>query len=97
MFRKLIIIAAIGLVLLFAGLPSIVAWLDRIGLIEGAASLKAEYLTGTAITVIIVMLIMLPSTYRISFSPCTDRCAVYGALLRARSRYCPACGSRVAA
>lgn len=97
MFRKLIIITGIALVLLLAGLPSIVAWLDRIGLIEGAAWLRAEYITGTAITVIIVLLIMLPTTYRISFRPWTDRCAVCGANLRTGGRYCAACGSRIAA
>ena len=96
MSRKLVVIVAIGLILMFAGLPSIVAWLDRVGIIGWARSVIAEYITGTAITIIVVLLFVLPR--EIWIRRCqpfhTLQCPVCEASLYRDGRYCPECGSR---
>lgn len=97
MSRKLVVIVVVGVILVFSGLPSIVAWLDRIGIIGWARSVKAEYITGTAITIIVVLLFVLPSEnwIRRCQTKRTQRCPVCEASLYRDGRYCPACGSRV--
>jgi len=57
-FRKLIIIALVGLIALTANFLIIAAWLQEQGIIEIAKHLQAEFLTGTAITIIVALLII---------------------------------------
>ena len=97
MSRKLMVITIVIGILAIAGLPAITMALCRLGVIPLARSIRAEYLTGTAIAVIMALLILLPSTYRINFAQRTDQCPVCGQVLRRRGRYCPDCGSRLAA
>lgn len=95
MYRKLIIVAGIGSILFIAGLPSIVAWLDRAGLIEIAAWARVEFLTGTAITVIVALMILLPTEGGLQRYTRSYHCPVCDERLRHHCRYCHTCGSRV--
>ena len=97
MFRKLIVSAPVIGIVLVAGLPVISDCLCRIGVIPLARAIRAEYLTGTALTVIVALLILLPSRWCVRIVPRGYECPVCEASVRPGARYCPACGSRVAA
>lgn len=95
--RRVIVVVPIAAILLLANFLALSEWLDRAGVIGWARSVNAEYITGTAITVIAALLILLPSmpgTERRTCAP-SPRCPVCGEGLRPGGRYCPACGSRV--
>jgi len=58
---------------------------------------KAEYLTGTALTIIVVLFV-LPVPHGHSRERCpkpTQHCRVCDGVLDRPGRYCPACGSRI--
>ena len=98
MSRKLIIITIVVGILAIAGLPAITTALCRLGVIPLARSIRAEYLTGTALAIIVTLLVLLPRTYRDTVARRTDQCPVCGQVLRRHcGRYCPTCGSRIAA
>ena len=97
MFRKLIVIALVIGILFVAGLPFITDCLCHIGVIPLARAIRAEYLTGTAIAVILALLILLPCRWRVRVVTRGYECPVCEASVRPGARYCPACGSRVAA
>ena len=97
MLRKLIVITIVIAILAFAGLPAITTALYRLGVIPIARSIRAEYLTGTALAVILALLILLPSFQRVAVPRRADRYPVCDQPLRHRGRYCPTCGSRLAA
>jgi predicted amidophosphoribosyltransferase len=63
-----------------------------------ARNLRAGHLTGTAITVIIALLILLPkqAIVAIRFLATTGTCHVCGRGISRPARYCPHCGSRTA-
>jgi hypothetical protein len=95
--RKLVVLIVLATLLGLAGMPAIVAWFDRTGLIACARWARAEYVTGTAISVIVVLLFVLPGR---SCRPRRDRvgahqCPVCDSPQFRRGRYCPACGSRI--
>ncbi len=91
--RKLIVVGTILAILLFANVGAITRWLHDVGLIPWAQHLRDEYVTGTAITVIAALLILLPS--RAMWAAYVHRCPVCDVLLLRRGRYCCECGSRV--
>ena len=94
--RKLLVISAILAVIALANTWTIAGWLNESGVIGLASWLRTEYFTGTALTVVIVLLVLIPP--RDSPWPrtrVTPRCRVCDACLEGRGRYCPACGSRV--
>lgn len=97
MSRKLIVSAGLVFILSLAGLPTIVAVLDRVGLIACAQWARAEYVTGTAITVIAVLLFVLPGRSRLPQQEHlgTRQCPVCDSPLLRPGRYCPTCGSRI--
>ena len=80
--RKLIVIGSVGAVLLLANAGAIAAWMQKVGLIPWARSLRSEFLTGTALTIIVVLLILLPS--RAVWAIHVRRCGVCGCLLMRR-------------
>jgi hypothetical protein len=91
--RKLIVLSLVAGVFLLGNLWLVVGWLQNHGVIDGARYLRAEYLTGTAITIIVVLLILLarsgterPTWFR--------RCSVCDHVLVGRGRYCTDCGSK---
>lgn len=85
-----------GCVLLLIGLANMgafVNWLDAVGIMAWAQRVCERYLTGTAITVIAALLILLPSGAVVAV--CAQRCRVCHTLLLRRGKYCSECGSRV--
>ena len=57
--RKLIVLGMIGVVLLLGNILLVASWLAEKGVVDWALSIRSEYLTGTAITIIVVLLILL--------------------------------------
>ena len=62
--RKLIVLASVVAVFLLANVWLVVNWLAERGAIDFAKHIRGEYLTGTAITIIVVLLILLVSPGR---------------------------------
>jgi hypothetical protein len=92
--RKLIVLVLVAAVFLLANVWLAVNWLDKAGVIDLARHIRAEYLTGTAITIIIVLLVLLVRP-RGNGAKLIRRCPVCDHLLLGRARYCGECGSRV--
>jgi ABC-type Fe3+ transport system permease subunit len=76
-----------------ANLGVFVNWLETLGVLAWAQPVCDHYVTETAITVIVVLLVLLPSGTVIAI--CVQRCRVCDALLFRRGKYCSECGSRV--
>ena len=95
--RKLIVVAAVVMIVLLANALALAHWLSEAGVVSWAASVRHEYLTGTAITVIVALLILATGPRRIAagYADWIKRCPVCDRILVRRGRYCPACGSRV--
>lgn len=62
--RKLIVVLLIGLICGVAGIWTIAHWLQEHGVIAMASTIRDEFLTGTAIAVIVALLILLPGSLR---------------------------------
>ncbi|MBN1491091.1 MAG: hypothetical protein JXA69_14345 [Phycisphaerae bacterium] len=95
--RKLIVLGIIAAVFLTANTLTLAGWLDEVGAIGLAVRFRSEFLTGTAITVIVTLLFLLISPDRV---PVVGRlvirhCPVSDHALDRQGRYCPECGSRV--
>ena len=95
--RKIVVLILLGSIFLLANVWFVVKWLDEHGVVEGAKNLKSEYLTGTAITIILVLLILLvkPGKEVVSNSGLIRRCPVCDHMLMGRGKYCAECGSKV--
>ena len=92
--RKLLVLSLLGGVFLLGNIWLVVNWLDEKGVIEGARYVRKEYLTGTAITIIVALLILLvgPRSRGMSL---LRRCPVCDHSLLGRGKYCSECGSKV--
>lgn len=88
--RKLMVIGIIATVLLLANLTLIAAWIDQMGLEDLANFVRKEFLTGTAVTVIVALLILLvqPAAKQTTRCQVCDRSCANG-------KYCNGCGSRL--
>ena len=94
--RKLIVLGFVAGVFVTGNALAIVQWLADHGVVDLAAHLKQGYLTGTAITVILVLLVLLaPVRQTVGGSSFGGRCPVCDHPLVGRGRYCAECGSRV--
>lgn len=91
--RKFIVLCCVGVIFLVANIWLVASWLEEKGSIEFAKHVKAEYLTGTAITIIVVLVILLvkPGGGR----GLVRRCPVCERTLLGGGNYCGECGSRV--
>ena len=92
--RKLIVLALVAALFLLANLLFVANWLAERGVINWAQGIRQEYLTGTAITIIVVLLILLVSPGGRS-SPWARKCPVYDHTLLGSAKYCGDCGSRL--
>ena len=92
--RKAVVLGLIGSILLLGNILFIASWLAEKGMVDWARDLRAEYLTGTAITIVVVMLVLLVGPTRSLALPIRQR-RVCDHELRLEGRYCPECGSRV--
>jgi len=92
--RKLIVLVLIASVFLLANLCLVVNWLTELGVVDCARHIRQEYVTGTAITVIITLLIVIVAP-RAGGTKLLRRCPVCDQTLLGRSKYCSDCGSKV--
>jgi len=90
--RKAVVFFVVVGMLLLANLGVIAGWLERVGVITWARHFHETYLTGTAITVIVMLLVLLTPP---AVGCVIRRCCVCDAVQLRRGRYCPACGSRI--
>jgi len=91
--RKLLVAGVIVAVLIFANAGTIVVLLQDLGVIPVAQHIRSEYVTGTAIAVIVAFLILLPG--RAVWAICVRRCPVCDAVMVRQGKYCAECGSVV--
>jgi len=91
--RKIIVLGLIGAVLLIGNILFVANWLAEKGVVGWAKNIRTEYLTGTAITIVAVLLILLVSPKRTA--SLVRRCSVCDHVLLTRGSYCSECGSRV--
>ena len=90
--RKVIVLGLIGSILLLGNIMLVANWLSQTGVVDWARGIRAEYLTGTAVTIIAVLLILLVSP---GSRALVRRCPVCDHVLMGRGKYCGECGSRV--
>ena len=94
--RKIIVISLIGLIFLAGNILLVANWLAEKGIDQKANWLRQEFLTGTAIAVIVTLLFLLvnpkSSSKSIGF---TRRCPVCDHRLVGSANYCGDCGSKV--
>ena len=95
--RKMIVLGLIGIIFLMANILVVANWISDTGIAEKAGWLRREFLTGTAIAVILALLVMLVNPRNttgqaISF---TRRCPVCDKRLIGSPNYCGECGSKV--
>lgn len=95
--RRLIVVVPVAAILLLANFLALGEWLDLARVIGWTRSVRADYVTGTAITVIAALLILLPpaAPRGVPWPEGVRCCPVCDERLRPEGRYCPACGSRV--
>ena len=95
--RKIIVLGLIGIVFLMAHILVVANWLAEKGLTEKANWLREEFLTGTAIAVIIALLVLLVNPRRTGSRAVgfVRRCPVCDKRLIGSSNYCAVCGSKV--
>ena len=94
--RKVIVISLIGLVFLAGNILLVANWLAEKGVEEKANWIRHEFLTGTAIAVIIALLILLVNPGKRSRSlGLLRRCPVCDHRVIGRANYCGDCGSKV--
>ena len=95
--RKLVVLLLVGSVFLMANVWIVVHWLEDIGAVEFAKYVKTEFLTGTAITIILVLIFLLvkPGKEAIAGSGIFRRCPVCDVKLEGKGCYCSMCGSKL--
>ena len=96
--RKIIIIGLIGAIFLAGNILLVANWLAEKGVAEKANWVREHFLTGTAITIILVLLILLVSPRNGSSKVfgLVRKCPVCDHRLIGRASYCGDCGSKVA-
>jgi len=96
--RKVIIILLIGAIFLLGNILIVANWIAETGISEKANWLRHEFLTGTAITIILVLLFLLVSPKNSGNSKIfglVRRCPVCDHRLIGRGAYCSECGSKI--
>ena len=94
--RKVLVMGALLAIIVLANFGNLARWLDQAGVIGWAQGLWHEYLTGTAITIILVLVVVIVPQSRMLIigRGATSRCRVCDRMLDRPGRYCPTCGSR---
>ena len=92
--RKWIVVCVVVAIMAMANAARIVGWLDRVGLIDLAGWVNRRFITGTAITVIAVLLWLLVDRPPMRSADSPRRCPVCDHPMFAGGRYCSHCGSR---
>ena len=92
--RKIFVLGLIGTLVLMGNILFVANWLSEKGVIDWAKNIRTEYLTGTAITIVAVLLILLVSP-RTKTGGLIRRCPVCDHRLVGSPNYCDDCGSKV--
>ena len=92
--RKLVVVGLVGAVLLLGNFILVANWLQEKSVIDWAKDIREEYLTGTAITIIVVLLILLVKPAGGLLLP-KKRCPVCDHGVASAGQYCADCGSRL--
>lgn len=97
MTRKIIVLGLIGIIFLLANILVVANWISDSGIAERADWLRKEFLTGTAVAVISVLLVLLVSPKNASGKAIgfSRRCPVCDKRLVGNVNYCPDCGSKL--
>ena len=96
--RKCIIIAMLASIFLLANILVVANWLVDTGVCNWARVIRTEFLTGTAITIIVTLLILLVNPKRQTNNGRTRlirRCPVCDKALFSSGSYCSDCGSKI--
>ena len=94
--RKIIVLGLIGIIFLTANILVVANWLAEKGVAEKAGWLREEFLTGTAIAVVVALLILLVNPKGSGrANSLVRRCPVCDKVLVTRGAYCSECGSKV--
>ena len=93
--RKIIVLSCIGLILLLGNVLAVATWLAEKGVVDKANWIHEEFLTGTAIAVIVALLILLVSPKNGRVVSLGRRCPVCDRSLFGNPKYCGECGSRL--
>lgn len=90
-------VGLIGMIFLMANILVVASWIAETGIAEKAGWVRREFLTGTAIVVILALLILLVSPRNASGKAIgfTRRCPVCDKRLIGNVNYCGECGSKV--
>lgn len=91
--RKLTIVIVVAAIIILANVWGIAALLDRAGVIRAADHIRREYLTGTAVAIIVVLLFLMTEPIGMA-AAWIKRCRVCQRLLVGSAKYCGRCGSR---
>ncbi|MFH1635720.1 MAG: hypothetical protein ABIG63_17145 [Chloroflexota bacterium] len=96
--RKIILLGLIGCIFLMANVVVVANWLANSGVLQFAQTIKNNYLTGTAVTIIVALLILLVAPNKTGGSKIMSfvrRCPVCDHRLIGSANYCSDCGSKV--
>ena len=95
--RKTIVLGLIVFIFLVANIIVVANWISDTGVAEKAGWVRREFLTGTAVAVILVLLILLVSPKNAAGKAIgfTRRCPVCDKRLVGSANYCAECGSKV--
>jgi hypothetical protein len=95
--RKIIVLGLIGFIFLTANILVVANWIGDTGVAEKAGWVRREFLTGTAVAVILVLLILLVSPKNVDGKALgfARRCPVCDKRLIGNVNYCGECGSKV--
>jgi hypothetical protein len=92
--RKLLVVGLVAAVIVLGNFMLIASWLQEVGAVDIARTIRQEFLTGTAVTILVALLILLVDGGRGS-GWTGRRCRVCERRARARDTYCADCGSRL--
>ena len=94
--RKLMVMGLVAAVFVVANALLLAHWLEASGAIGWAGWIRREFLTGTALTVILTLLILLvPARHAVADGVgLFRRCSVCNGPISRRAKYCEECGSR---
>ena len=94
--RKMILLVLLGTIFLMANVMLVANWLNEKRVPEFAEYIKNNYLTGTAVTIIVTLLILLVAPKGSSKTSIISRtCPVCDKKLLGNANYCSECGSKI--
>ena len=91
--RKTIVLVLVAAIFMLANMWLVINWLQDKGVIDMAKYVRKEFLTGTAITIIVTLLILLvkPAREAAGRAGLIRRCPVCDHVLLSRGGYCSEC------